>query len=196
MHDYKLYKTLRIITFAISIFFVINCKSYSQQWLNTFDGSANSDDRAVAVVTDPLGNVYVTGYVTNIVTGTDISTIKYNSAGLLQWVRYYNGPANSDDRAFGIAIDRTGNYVYVTGYSTGTTTGPDFTTIKYDAAGIQQWTARYNGSANSDDRAFGIAVDASGNAYVTGHVTRGGIDWDMYTIKYSSSGLLLWGHYY
>jgi type IX secretion system substrate protein/beta-propeller repeat-containing protein len=195
MHVYKLYKRIRLVTFAISIFFLMANSSYAQQWVNTFDGTANTDDRVRAAVCDASGNVYVTGYVTNLVTGTDICTIKYNSAGLLQWVRFYNGPGNGDDRAFGISIDNVGN-VYVTGYSTGTTTQTDFTTIKYNSVGIQQWVARYNGSGNGEDRAFGIAVDRVGNAYVTGFVTRGGTDKDIYTIQYSPSGSLLWSHYY
>lgn len=49
-----------------------------------------------------------------------------------EWVARYNGPANSEDDARSLALDKEGN-VYVTGASTGIETGRDYTTIKYNA---------------------------------------------------------------
>ena len=43
-----------------------------------------------------------------------------------------------------VAADASGN-VYVTGNSKGDGTGSDLATIKYDANGLRQWVARYNG---------------------------------------------------
>jgi len=51
----------------------------------------------------------------------------------------------------------------------------------------QEWVQIYNGPGNNDDRAISLAVDNSGNIYVTG--TSGG---DYATIKYNSSGVQLW----
>ena len=84
------------------------------------------------------------------------------------WTKRYNGPAiNPKDYAYAIAVDSSGN-VYVTGRSSGLDTGSDFATIKYDADGVEQWVRRYDGPRHSLDEAVAIAVDESGNVYVTG----------------------------
>ena len=104
------------------------------------------------------------------------------------WIRTYNGPANEDDGAYAIAVDASGN-VYVTGYSWSYGTWEDYLTIKYYPNGDTAWVRRYNGPENRLDRAYSIAVDDSGNVYVTGF--SGGV-WpenaysDYATIKYFS----------
>src|SRR4029453_18664104 len=87
-----------------------------------------------------------------------------------EWVQTYNGPGNGLDIAFSVVVDDLGN-VYVAGNSPGATSANDITTIKYNSSGQQQWAQRYNGPGNSDDGTNGtnaIAVDSSGNVYVTG----------------------------
>ena len=81
-------------------------------------------------------------------------------------------------------MDGSGN-VYVTGQSIGSGTSNDYCTIKYNSSGVQQWIARYDGPGNSDDWAYSIAVDGSGNVYVTGQSTGSGPGEDYATIKYS-----------
>src|SRR5437773_818868 len=107
------------------------------------------------------------------------------------WVARYNGPGNLDDGAHAIAGDSSGN-VYVTGQSLGSGTGYDYATIKYDSAGQEQWVARYNGPENSGDYAVAIAVDASGNVYVTGQSWGLGTPPDYATVKYDSAGQEQW----
>jgi hypothetical protein len=113
----------------------------------------------------------------------DYATIKYDAAGVTQWVARYNGPGNLDDFATAIAIDGSAN-VYVTGDSVGSGTFYDYATIKYNASGAEQWVARYNGPGNLDDDARAIAVDVSSNVYVTGESSGSGTNYDYATIKY------------
>ena len=117
----------------------------------------------------------------------DYATIKYNSSGQEQWVARYNSSGNGDDVAFAMAIDGSGN-VYVTGNSTGSGTADDYATIKYGASGQQQWVGRYNGPANESDGATAIAVDGSGNVYVTGYSTGLGTDYDYATVRVQRFG--------
>src|SRR6266542_1600939 len=107
------------------------------------------------------------------------------------WVARYKGPGNARDTAWAVAVDASGN-VYVTGASVGSGTGLDYATIKYNSSGIQQWVARYDGPRNGTDLAFSIAVDGSGNVYVTGFSTGPASGYDYATIKYNSSGIQQW----
>jgi hypothetical protein len=106
-------------------------------------------------------------------------------------VRRYNGPGNYDDEATAIAVDGTGN-VYVTGESYGSDTSRDYATIKYNSAGDTVWLRRYNGPGNDEDRASAIAVDGTGNVYVTGWSVGSGTSDDYATIKYSGVGVEEW----
>jgi uncharacterized delta-60 repeat protein len=165
--------------------------SGQQQWVARYNGPGNGDDEAYGIAVDPSGNVYVTGYSGGSNTGNDFATIKYNSAGQEQWVARYNGPSNADDYGNAIAIDGSGN-VYVTGSSVDLVNGFDYTTVKYDSSGQELWAARYNGPGNEDDEPYAMAVDASGNVYVTGYSTGSGTGYDYTTIKYNASGTEEW----
>jgi hypothetical protein len=108
------------------------------------------------------------------------------------WVRRYDGPGTGWDRASAIAIDDSG-YVYITGLSSGGwSTSDDYATVKYDAYGNKLWVKRYNGPANYWDHANAVAVDRSGNAYVTGWSFDSDGYGDYATIKYYSNGDTAW----
>src|SRR4030066_122416 len=99
-----------------------------------------------------------------------ILTVTSSGQGVYEaWVASYNGPGNYDDYASALAVDASGN-VYVTGRSW-SGTSYDYATIKYDSNGDTLWVRRYNGPGNGFDEAIALAVDNSGNVYVTGHST-------------------------
>ena len=163
-----------------------------EQWVARYNGPGNYHDTPRAIAVDTVGNVYVTGYSYGEGTSCDYATIKYNSGGIQQWVVRYNGPGNGNDLVFAMAVDSVGN-VYVTGESYDSDSFLDYMTIKYDANGRRLWTAKYNGPGNYNDSAKAIALDASGNVYVTGYSYSGARTREDYTtVKYDSSGRKLW----
>jgi uncharacterized delta-60 repeat protein len=188
-----------LIFIAVSALAAANT-SYSQgtqEWVETYNGTGNGLDISFSVVVDNLGNVYVAGNSPGDTSANDITTIKYNSSGEQQWVKRYNGPGNSDDGTNGtnaIAVDSSGN-VYVTGWSAGTE-NTDYVVIKYNSNGDEQWAERYNGSGNGYDAPYGIALDSSGNVYVTGTSTGDGTGSDYTTIKFNNNGQQQWAKSY
>lgn len=168
-----------------------------EQWVARYDGPPADYDYALSLVLDGDGNVYVTGQSAGIGTNSDIATIKYNSSGIEQWVARYNSQENGYDKARSVAVDADGN-VYVTGQSAIQAGGPcqtDYTTVKYNSAGTEQWVRNFNSTGDGFNMAVKIVTDALGNAYVTGF---GGCfatfpyNYDYHTIKYSSAGVEQW----
>src|SRR5687767_1982826 len=83
------------------------------------------------------------------------------------WVQRYSHPVDSADYASKVVTDNAGNIV-VAGYTDDGVSGRDFLIIKYSGAGVPLWTNRYDGPGNGHDEATAVAVDASGNVFVTG----------------------------
>jgi hypothetical protein len=149
-------------------------------WMRLYDGTDGGWDEARAIAVDQSGSVVVTGTAWSFETWLDCTTVKYDSNGTQLWVRTYNGPSDSADGAWDIAVDDSGR-IYVAGESYNIGTGWDYVAIKYNSDGLAIWTRRYHGGR--DEQARGIAVDDSGNVYVTG---TGG------TVKYDAGGILQW----
>lgn len=158
------------------------------QWQRYMDGGAQEQSRSVAV--DSSGNVYMFGYTSSQGSGSvDMLLAKYDSSGTIQWQRVLGG--SGADVGFGIAVDSSGNS-YIVGYSqnTGTATN-DILLAKYNTSGTLQWQQSLNSSG--DEQGYAVAVDSSGNAYITGFTNNSGAGSDdLYVAKYNTSGTIQW----
>ncbi|MBW1849572.1 MAG: SBBP repeat-containing protein, partial [Deltaproteobacteria bacterium] len=166
---------------------------------------------------DKDGDIYVTG----ISWGTwgsplhpfagerDAFAAKLNSNGTLIWNTFMG--SSTSDYGYGIAVDGSGN-VYVAGHSYATWgnpvidhTGesgydnPDAFAAKLNSSGETVWNT-FMGSSDQIDFGYGIAVDESGNAYVTGYsdATWGSPlhpfagNTDAFAVKLDASGETVW----
>ncbi|MGH2575376.1 MAG: T9SS type A sorting domain-containing protein, partial [Ignavibacteria bacterium] len=164
-------------------------------WNKVYNGTGNSEDVSCGIKVDVSRNVYVTGYSTESGSNKDYTTIKYDSSGATLWVAVYNGPGNHEDKANSITLDNEGN-ILVTGTSrnTSSSSSQDYATVKYDTGGVQQWAARYNGTGNSVDIAYAVAIGNDNEVLVTGSSRS---SWyssssDYATVKYNSNGVQQW----
>ena len=157
-----------------------------EQWVARYNSPEDGMDDARTLAIDNHGSVYVAGC--SGVLDNDYIIVKYSTAGIEQWVAYYDGPAQDYDVVSAIAVDDEGG-VYVTGTSTGSGTRLDYATIKYDSTGIEQWVERYNGPGNHYDGASAIALDNMGHIYVTGYSYDLANNIDYVTIKYATTGI-------
>ncbi len=168
----------------------------NQLWVNRYNGSAGNNDSATGIVIDNSNNVIVTGQSKQTGSNFDYATVKYSSSGVQQWVSLYNGTGNNEDRAYAIVVDNSDNII-VTGssMSTGSTGSENYTTVKYNPSGAQQWVSIYNGTGNNEDRAYAIVVDNSDNVIITGS-SMSLTSRDYATVKYNPSGTQLWASRY
>jgi hypothetical protein len=149
---------------------------------STFLGGSKAD-ACNSITVDGSGNIYVAGTSGGSWTGVpvhpfgggsnDAFVAKLGSDGARVWYTYLGG--NLFDWGNGLALDGSGN-IYITGTSMASwgetiklpyTHGFDAFVAKLNNNGVLQWNT-FLGS-NSDDEGRGIAVDASGNVYVTGY---------------------------
>jgi len=170
------------------------------EWTRQFGTTSN--EFAFAVATDASGNVYSVGRTGGALEGPagigwDVFVRSYDSAGDLRWTRQFG--ADISVYVDGVATDANGN-VYVAGHTTGDLEGVghggfDVFVRSYDGAGSLRWTRQFGTS--DDDRASGVATDASGNVYVAGRTTgdlagesAGGAD--AFVRSFDSAGTLRW----
>jgi hypothetical protein len=174
------------------------------QWVRIL-GSSNND-QGFGIAIDSSNSAYITGYASGSLDSqtyyggtSDIIIAKYSSAGTKLWVRILG--SSSYDVGYGIAVDSV-DHAYITGYSGGNMDSQnnngnsDIVIAKYNSNGEKQWV-RFLGSSNNDV-GYGIAVDSSNNAYITGTASasidgqrHNGYD-DIVVAKYNSAGTKQW----
>lgn len=157
-------------------------------WEVRYTNAEARDDELSRMIVDASGNIYAAGVSTYLSTQKDFVTLKYNSSGQLQWVKNYSNGSNNDYLT-NLFVDAAGA-VYVTGYSFVPGSSYDFVTIKYNAAGVQQYYHTLN--AGGEDVATDIAVDASGNAYIGAYTDAYGTGLDYLTYSLDPAGNFRW----
>jgi len=145
------------------------------------------------VAINSAGQIYALGQIAPPGELCHVWTSQYSASGTLLWDRHYDGNAGGENYARGMALTPTDGVV-VCG------TSDDFNsqgavqsivTIRYEPDGTELWRRLDRGGY---DQAQGrdVAVDAAGNAYVTGFGFNDNDNLDFVTLKYTPVGGLAW----
>jgi ankyrin repeat protein len=175
------------------------------RWAQALAGIDNPDVMAVAV--DPQGGIVVAGGSNLMGSGGPSAFLrKYASSGALTWSRSFPGQG----KVAGVATDRQGAIAAV-GSFTGSLrigdvllqsngTRSDIFVARFSPEGNLSWAKSFGGAFY--EAATAVAVDATGNLYVTGTYQKdldfglGSLNnrlvYDVFVVKFDATGHALW----
>lgn len=168
--------------------------SGSLLWQRSYNGPSNRLDEPSCLAIDDSSNVYITGKSQTSASQYNTVIIKYNSSGVLQWVKIINlGSAGVTVPAAMSLSKATGN-IYVTGYFMAGSVNEIFT-MKINSAGTQQWLKMLSPPSVISSISTSIALDNQDNVFVCGKANINNSP-GLVTLKYNSAGDSMWSKTY
>ena len=162
----------------------------SPAWVTRYNRTAGSSDYGRSMTLDAAGNIYVTGS-----SGNRCLTAKFTNAGSKVWDTVAADPGVGD-YGQAVCVDASG-FVYAAGVSA--FSGERFSrvlTAKYKPNGEVEWAVTDDGGCYGSDYGEFLAVDSSGNVFVSGTSLGASTGQDYLTIKYDGSGVKQWARRY
>jgi len=161
------------------------------EWFKTYGSTAEDGGRSIQQTAD--GGYIVAGLSHFGAGGYDITLLKIDALGNVQWTKVFGG-GGSD---YGLHAQQTADGGYIlTGFFTGLGFGgEDAVLIKTDTNGNLLWMKLYGG-AGSD---WGDIVEqtSDGGYLLTGYTTSFGAgSYDIYVIKLDATGNIIWSKTY
>jgi hypothetical protein len=201
-------------------------------WATYYGGFEH--DWANSVVADANGNVIISGETRSSDFPTqnafqpvhapgsleDAFIVVFNSAGARVWATFFGG--RQWDSGISVALDPGGNilmmgYTYsddlpvLNAYQSANAGGWDAFLAKFSGSGALVWSTYFGGNSEDGHSYGGVAADASGSIFITGHTltdpgatanqlfptlhgchTRNTGDMDAFIAKFNSSGTPVW----
>jgi cysteine-rich repeat protein len=110
--------------------------------------------------------------------------------GDVLWTVTYDGEAHSDDRGFGVTIDRDGESFWVAGLTTTVAANGSDLLIqrRWIEDGSLVWTANVDGDAHLDDIGEDVAIDGIGRAWLVGRRNALATDGDIWVGAFERDG--------
>jgi len=152
-------------------------------WTAQYSLPGNWLNEATELITSPNGDFYVAGV-------KPITLIRYNNNGDTLWTRRYSGTQPNADLYMLSAVRSDSGYIYLAGWSFFVQTPSlAYHVLKYNASGTLLFEKSFPGmyGETNGKRTRTLAVDLSGNCYVTGTKNN-----KYYTVKLNPSGDTLW----
>jgi hypothetical protein len=186
----------------------------SDAFLSKFDSGGNevwatqlgtsSHDESDSIAVDASGNVYITGMTFGDLGGPrigerDAFLSKFDSGGNELWTTQIG--TSEWEQGWSVAVDASSN-AYITGWTKGDLGGPNARSAdaflgKFDTDGNEVWMTQIG--TILWDAGHSVAVDASGNAYISGATgyNLGGVNSnpgksDAFLSKFDSDGNGIW----
>jgi Subtilase family/Secretion system C-terminal sorting domain len=189
------YIFITFLSVLIQTFLNAQC-AMNQEWVSSV---ASPDTLEITSTTlDNFGHILMTGNTKTSNQGVNCLTIKYDLDGNILWQTQFNGTGNATDYGSAVVADASGN-VYVTGTTYNSAAqGYNYLLLKLNPSGQIVWSVQYNGTGSGYDVASAICLDNNGDIIVTGSSQGTGspLNLDYLTIKYNSSGNLVWSSRY
>jgi uncharacterized delta-60 repeat protein len=163
----------------------------AEQWRVHYNNPANTDDVVYSMDIDNSGNIVLTGN-----SGDDMLTVKYNPQGILQWASLHRSPLSTRSSSYSVSCDNSGN-IFIGG-TTQIISGNDrdMITVKYNSAGVLQWSKTFDGPWHSADQTMKVLADNSGNVYTSGSCVNSEWNSNFTLLKYNTNGDILWSAIY
>lgn len=182
-------------TYSFDCFTAKISSNGSPAWVARYAAGGINQSYGNALAVDAAGNVYVAGYIDPSSASNDWLVIKYNAAGIQQWVDVLNGPINGDDAALAITISPNGNPTVV-GYlqASAANGGINLHVKQYTPANTTVWTDTWtNPNFTGTDKAYGLGFLSNGDLMVGGETRNStSSNQDAVAIRYDTAGNRQW----
>lgn len=157
-----------------------------EQTINGYSGSSGNDF-AKGIKINASGDVFVTGVTTHSTQGKNMTTVKLNSSGAIQWRVDENGTFNGNDGGADLDMDASSN-VYVTGFKTVDANNTDFYSVKYNSSGTKIWEVSEQYPLN--DEGTNLVLDNNDNIIIAGSHEYEAGTFEYLTYKYDQKDIL------
>jgi len=134
------YRAVSSTKFDLAVISITN--TGTQNWVYTYNGPGNDNDRARQIVYGQDGNIYAGGWSIGAGTGSDFTVTSLTNTGTERWVYRYNGPANMPDQIMAMVNGQDGN-IYAAGVTDGSSPNEDLVVISLEPTlvGVEEYSS-------------------------------------------------------
>ncbi len=173
---------------VLTLLLFMNACSAQSQYAKTVGGTNRDYGESAVKTTD--GGYAMTGWTNSFGTvSVDLFLIKFNYLGFVEWSKLVGG--TSGDIGYSIIQTNNGGFAvagYTTSYGAG---GADLFLVKFDSLGSVVWAKAIGGTL--DDEGISVVQTFDGGFAVAGGTLNFGAgNWDLFLVKFTSSGSVDW----